>query len=57
MSALPVYEVSFVLSERRLNDRRLAPSNAAVPEDLKHDRRDTKGRRNDDRNRAVLKLV
>ena len=57
MSALPVYEVNFVLSERRLNDRRLAPSNAALPEGLNYDRRQMKGRRGDDRNGAVLKLV
>lgn len=57
MSALPVYEVHFVLSERRLNDRRVALGNAALPRDLKQDRRIELSRRNDDRNRAVLKLV
>lgn len=57
MSALPVYEVNFVLSERRLNDRRIAPSNAALPEGLKQDRRIVSSRRADDRYRAVLKPV
>ena len=57
MSALPVYEVQFVPSERRLNDRRSAPLNAALPVDLKADRRIIFGRRNDECKMAYLKII
>ncbi len=57
MSALPVYEVQFVPSERRLNDRRSASLNAALPVDLKADRRILFGRRNDERKMAYLKII
>jgi len=57
MSALPVYEVQFVPSERRLNDRRLAPLNAALPVDLKADRRILFGRRNEERKMVYLKII
>ena len=58
MSALPIYEVQFMPLERRLNDRRIASGIAVLPPSLKQDRRRIgPGRRVDDCNRAVLKLV
>lgn len=59
MSALPVYQVEFIPLERRLGDRRIAPSNAVLPPSLATDRRKmpTSGRRTDDRAVVPLKLV
>lgn len=58
MSALPIYEVQFMLLERRLNDRRITSGIAVLPESLKQDRRQIgPGRRIDDCNRAMFKLV
>jgi hypothetical protein len=49
MQALPVYDVEFIPLERRLADRRVAPSNAALPPGVTADRRKTPGRRPEDR--------
>jgi hypothetical protein len=57
MSALPVYQVEFIPLERRLNDRRLAPRDAALPPGITADRRKTSGRRPQDRKSADLKAV
>lgn len=57
MSVLPVYEVQFVPLERRLNDRRVAPRNAALPEGVWTDRRVVFSRRSDDRKMRYLKPV
>jgi hypothetical protein len=59
MSALPVYQVEFIPLERRLGDRRIASSNAALPPNLAADRRmaPTVGRRSEDRQVLPLKLV
>ncbi len=57
MSALPVYEVNFVLSERRLNDRRFASSSTVLPKAVKNDRRIILSRRNEDRKVVYLKPV
>ncbi len=57
MSALPVYHVEFLPSERRLNDRRVAPQGSALPVGVLHDRRVTQSRRTDDRKVALLKSV
>lgn len=55
MPALPVYEVQFVPTERRLNDRRNTPMNSALPKDVKMDRRMIFGRRSEERKMAYLK--
>jgi len=52
MPALPVYEVQFVPTERRLNDRRNTPMNSALPKDVKMDRRMIFGRRSEERKMA-----
>jgi len=57
MSALPVYQVEFIPLERRLGDRRVAPIDAALPPKIKADRRDTSGRRAEDRKSVTLKVV
>ena len=57
MSALPVYEVNFVLSERRLNDRRFGSSSTVLPKAVKNDRRNILSRRNEDRKVVYLKPV
>ena len=60
MSALPVYQVEFIPLERRLDDRRIALCNAALPFTLVADRRmapTTVGRRTDDRQAMPLKLA
>ncbi|MHB8915406.1 MAG: hypothetical protein ACYC4K_06290 [Thiobacillus sp.] len=57
MAALPLYEVQFVPMERRLYDRRAAPSNATLPKNIKKDRRLIFGRREEERNMAYLKKV
>lgn len=59
MSALPVYQVEFIPLERRLGDRRVAPSNAALPPGITADRRmaSMSGRRTEDRKSATLKVV
>ena len=57
MSALPVYQVEFIPLERRLGDRRIAPRDAAIPPDIKQDRRRAPDRRSDGRQTATLKAV
>jgi hypothetical protein len=57
MSALPVYHVEFIPLERRLGDRRVAPSDAALPHGITADRRMASGRRTEDRKPADLKIV
>lgn len=59
MSALPVYHVEFIPLERRLDDRRVAPRNAALPPEITADRRRASiaGRRTDDRKPAPLQVV
>jgi len=57
MSALPVYHVEFIPLERRLGDRRVAPSGAALPRGITADRRMASGRRTEDRKSADLKIV
>lgn len=57
MSALPVYQVEFIPLERRLGDRRIAPRGAAMPPEIKQDRRRTPDRRSDGRLAATLKAV
>lgn len=48
MSALPVYHVEFIPLERRLNDRRIAPRNAALPPQVTANRRKANSRRSED---------
>jgi hypothetical protein len=50
MSAVPLtgYEVEFIPLERRLDDRRFAPSDTPLPPGIKMDRRRSQGRRADD---------
>jgi len=57
MAALPVYQVEFIPLERRLGDRRVAPRDTALPPEIKADRRQTSGRRAEDRKSATLKVV
>lgn len=57
MAALPVYEVQFVPMERRLYDRRTAPMNAMLPNQLKADRRVIFGRRGEEQKMAYLKKI
>jgi hypothetical protein len=59
MSSLPVYHVEFIPLERRLGDRRVAPYDAALPPEIKADRRKIaiSGRRTEDRKTPTLKVV
>jgi len=57
MSALPVYHVEFIPLERRLDDRRIAPRNAALPPEITADRRKISSRRTEDRKTATLQVV
>ena len=57
MSALPVYDVEFIPLERRLDDRRVAPRNAALPSGITLDRRKISSRRTEDRKTATLQVV
>jgi len=57
MVALPVYEVEFIPLERRLDDRRVAPHDAALPPQIMVDRRRTPSRRSEDGKTATLKAV
>ena len=57
MSALPIYEVEFIPLERRLGDRRVAPRSAALPPEIKADRRQVSSRRTEDRKSASLRAV
>jgi len=57
MSALPVYHVEFIPLERRLDDRRIAPRNAALPPEVTADRRKISSRRTEDRKTATLQVV
>ena len=57
MSALPVYQVEFIPLERRLDDRRAAPRNAALPREIAADRRKANSRRTEDRRSANLQVV
>jgi hypothetical protein len=57
MSALPIYEVEFIPLERRLGDRRVAPRGAALPSEVKADRRKVSSRRTEDRKSTTLKVV
>ncbi|HWR75869.1 MAG TPA: hypothetical protein VN283_01500 [Thiobacillus sp.] len=57
MSALPVYHVEFIPLERRLDDRRIAPRNAALPREITADRRNAASRRTEDRKYTTLKAV
>jgi len=57
MSALPVYHVEFIPLERRLDDRRVAPRNAALPPEITADRRKISSRRTEDRKTATLQVV
>jgi hypothetical protein len=57
MSPVPVYQVEFLPSERRLNDRRVAPQGSALPDGVLYDRRVTQSRRADDRKASHLKTV
>jgi hypothetical protein len=59
MSAIPVYDVEFIPLERRLNERRIAPRDAALPPGITADRRQVPawGRRSEDRKPATLKAV
>lgn len=52
---LPTYEVEFVPVERRLLDRRFVLVNAALPPDVKRDRRTVFGRRGDERKTVYFK--
>lgn len=54
MPTLPVYQVEFIPLERRLDDRRVAPRNAALPPGVTADRRRTAGRRAQD---AAMRAV
>jgi hypothetical protein len=57
MRALPGYDVEFIPLERRLTDRRVAPRNAALPPGITADRRNTPGRRPEDRRDTRLEAV
>jgi hypothetical protein len=57
MLALPVYPVEFIPLERRLNDRRVAPRDAALPQGITADRRRMPGRRVEDHKVAILRTV
>jgi hypothetical protein len=57
MPVLPVYPVEFIPLERRLNDRRVAPRDTALPQGITADRRRVPGRRPEDRKVAVLRTV
>lgn len=49
MVALPIYQVEFIALERRLGDRRRAPRGAAMPPEVKRERRRVSGQRAEDR--------
>lgn len=57
MSALPVYHVEFIPLERRLGDRRVAPRDAALPPQIRADRRKISSRRAEDRKPATLSII
>lgn len=57
MSSLPIYQVEFIPLERRLDDRRAAPRNAALPRELTADRRKASSRRTEDRRSANLQVI
>jgi hypothetical protein len=58
MSALPVYDVEFIPLERRLDDRRIAPRNAALPPGIAVDRRVVVAwRRSEDRKPATPEVA
>ena len=57
MSALPVYQVEFIPLERRLDDRRIAPRNTALPHEITADRRKASSRRTEDRKSTTFKVV
>jgi len=57
MSALPVYHVEFIALERRLDDRRIAARNAALPPGIRADRRKAASRRTEDGRSAALRVV
>jgi hypothetical protein len=57
MSALPVYQVEFIPLERRLNDRRVAPRDTALPPGITADRRTTTRRHQQDHKSPDLKVV
>jgi len=57
MSALPVYHVEFIPLERRLDDRRIAPRNAALPPEITANRRKISSRRTEDRKTGTLQVV
>ena len=57
MSALPIYQVEFIPLERRLDDRRVAPRNAALPREITADRRKASSRRTEDRRSANLQVI
>ncbi len=54
MPTLPLegYDVEFIPLERRLVDRRRTTGNSPLPPGLQKDRRDSEGRRLQDRNHA-----
>ncbi len=47
------YDVEFIPLERRLVDRRVTSASAPLPPGLQKDRRDSEGRRSQDRSRAA----
>jgi hypothetical protein len=53
MPAPPVYQVEFIPLERRLDDRRVAPRDAALPADITADRRMATTRRTEDHKPAT----
>jgi hypothetical protein len=57
MSALPVYQVEFIPLERRLDDRRVASRNAALPRGITADRRKASSRRMEDLRSAKLHVI
>jgi len=57
MVILPVYDVEFIPLERRLDDRRVAPHDAALPPEIMVDRRKMPSRRSEDGKTATLKAV
>ena len=57
MPALPVYQVDFILVERRLSDRRVVLQDAKPGVDKSHNRRTTLSRRSEDCRTGYLKAV
>lgn len=55
MSSLPVYQVEFIPLERRLDDRRVAPRDAALPPGVTADRRTATSRREEERKPSTPK--